>query len=99
MRFLVMTLTVLAVAGLVDRSAYGSCTDDIQRLQEQGKRHANQGDRKKYDKALQEAQELAKTDEAECLDAVSRARKALNAPQLETGPAGPTQPVGPLNQQ
>ena len=99
MRFFVMTLTVLALTGLVDQSAFGSCADDIQRLQAQGKQHPNQGDRKTYGKELKEAQQLVVGAEAECLNAVARARRALNAPPPQPEPVGPVQPVGPLNRQ
>ena len=99
MRFWVIIATVLAVAGLADQSASASCADDLQRLQAQGKQHPNQGDRKTYSKELKEAQQLVGGQEAECLNAVARARRALNASPSQPEPVGPVQPAAPLNQQ
>jgi hypothetical protein len=91
-----MVVAVLAVPGLMDRDAFGACVDDIQQLQVQAKQHPTQGDRKKYNKELKAAQERVNS-ESECLNAVSRARKALNAPPQPDANL-PTQPVQPLNQ-
>lgn len=99
MRFSVIIVTGLAVTGLMARSASGACADDLQRLQAQGKQHPTQGDRKAYGKALKEALQLVGGDEAECLNAVACARRALNAPPSQPEPVGPGQPVAPLNQQ
>jgi hypothetical protein len=100
MRFSVILATVVTVACfLVHQSASASCADDLQRLQAQGKQHPNQGDRKTYSKELKEAQQLVGGQEAECLNAVARARRALNASPSQSEPVGPVQPVAPLNQQ
>jgi hypothetical protein len=93
-----MMAAILVVACVVHRSAYGACADDLQRLQAQGKLHPNQGDRKKYNKELVAAQQLASSDEVGCMNAVARARKALNASPPQSDPTLPNQPVQPLNQ-
>jgi hypothetical protein len=88
----------LLLVSAVSSYAQASCVEEIDRARTQGKLHANQGDREKFRKELAQAQDLAATDEMGCLNAVARARKALNAEPPNAKAAYPVVPTQPLHQ-
>jgi hypothetical protein len=85
-------LVAIAVA-LGAGHADASCADDIQIQLARAKAHPKEGDRRKFEKEIAKATGFARSDETECLNAVARARKALNAPPPAPPPTGPTQPL------
>ena len=79
--------------------ARAACEDQLSQLDEQVKRHPRQGDAMQVQKNLKSAHALVEVDELACLNAVSRARRALAAPAPEDQTNRPSSgAIQPLNQ-
>ena len=93
----VVMAALISLLGILQARA--ACEDQLSLLDEQAKKHPRQGDAAQVQKNLKNAHALVEVDELGCLNAVSRARRALAVPAPEDQTSKPSSgAVQPLNQ-